>query len=670
MRRFNWKKAGAWLCTLTLLTGTTSVSASGLTGPGEILSTVAETVGAVLAGPGTGTASPSDAAIPARSAGGTEKETAKASASDATASDASQFDEEGLLIDDIATPSELRLRMTPLLGAPLTGITEDREGFFNAVMDACDVWNGKSEEERGREIPVTDLAQYGVPAETAEEVNTVLEEFLAKNPEYSFISGTVSDFSLKTVKDSDDNEILAIDEMTLKQAKAPEKDLEGFFRALAEPCKTWTGGEIPVTGLARFGVAVENASEAAEVFEAFINAYPEHFFLSHSRPDYDTVPMQNPEDGMPDVYVIDSVTLKVLTVDSEEIAKFQIRTRDIVAGIPSGADRKLKALYLHDWLCANCEYWSELDESTTYDYAGDDKIGYSAYGALINGKASCQGYAMAYQCLLNEAGFEDASHIIWDWDHSWNLVNIGSGSSENWLHVDCTQDDPDSMYAAYFDHQYFLTDTDGAFASGYYNFWELDTGDTVPDAVMKGLISGGTALSERKRFWDRVIGIIPVIGSRWFYTDSEDSETIWGNGNTQISFYDASEGRTDIFSKNAVPGRWESGGFYSTTNYAHLAVEGGALYASAKDSIWKVDLEEGTAELIYTLTDEEAEAGMIYGMWTREDDPGYLYKAYERQAAYTKNGYFQGKNIIYTFETDKMPLNSRMVRMYIEEYFL
>ena len=47
-----------------------------------------------------------------------------------------------------------------------------------------------------------------------------------------------------------------------------------------------------------------------------------------------------------------------------------------------------------------------------------------------------------------------------------------------------------------------------------------------------------------------------------------------------------------------------------------------------------MDLEDGTAELIYTLTDEErklklpdgeTKAGMIYGIWTREDSPGYLY---------------------------------------------
>ncbi|MBO6106404.1 MAG: hypothetical protein J6P32_02265, partial [Stomatobaculum sp.] len=584
MKKYNWKKAAAWICTLTLLTGTLSLSSFGEIGPGAALSetiagTVAAAAEAVDSVVGTVTDTVGDVFMRGPSAA-SASDTKKASGNDASPSvatdpDASQFDADGILIDgialidDVATPSELRLMRAPLLGAPLISVTEDRERFFMALMDACDAWNNKSEADRGTTIPVMDLAQYGVPAATEAEVNAVLEEFLTGNPKYSFISDTVSAFSLETVKDPEDNEISVIDEMTLKQARAPEKDLEGFFRALAEPCKNWSGGDITgvtVTGLGKFGVAVENVSDADEIFETFINAYPEYFFLSHSRPDYETVPMQNPEDGMPDVDVIDSVTLKVLKVGSGDISNFQNKIEAITAGIPSGADRKLKALYLHDWLCANCVYWSELDEST--DYAEDKKIGYSAYGALINGQASCQGYAMAYQCLLNEAGFEDASHIVWDWNHSWNLVNIGSGSSENWLHVDCTQDDPDSMYAAYFDHRYFLTSSEGTFAAYYHESWALDTGDTVPEAVEKGVISEGTEISDAKdgNIWNRVIGTIPVIGSRWFYTDSEDSETIW-SGYTQIRFYDISDGKSVLFSKDAVPGRWDvDDSYYSYYN--------------------------------------------------------------------------------------------------------
>ena len=183
MRRFSWKKAGAWLCTLTLLTGTTSVSASGLTGPGEILSTVAETVGAVLAGPGAGTASPSDAAISARSAGGTEKETVKASASDATASDASQFDEEGLLIDgvtlidDISTSSDALKAELPVAKGLLPD--SDIGKLFAELAAACDAWDG------GAEITVEDLTECGVKSE---DVNDYYEVFINAYPEFFFLN--------------------------------------------------------------------------------------------------------------------------------------------------------------------------------------------------------------------------------------------------------------------------------------------------------------------------------------------------------------------------------------------------------------------------------------------------------------------------------------------------
>ena len=347
MRRFNWKKAGAWLCTLTLLTGTTSVSASGLTGPGEILSTVAETVGAVLAGPGAGTASPSDAAISARSAGGTEKETAKASASDATASDASQFDEEGLLIDGV----------------------------------------------------------------------TLIDDI-----------STSSD-ALKA-------------ELPVAKGLLPDSDIGKLFAELAAACDAWDGGaEITVEDLTECGVKSEDVND---YYEVFINAYPEFFFLNHQMPEWTS-------DGEG---IVDTMTVAVLSdnYSPHDREIFGAKIDEIVQGIPAGADRELTALYLHDWLCAHCDYYSYWDrEYSEYYWAG-----HNAYGALFDGTAACQGYALAYQCLLNAA--DVPAHLVWSGDHSWNLVNAGEEGSPDWLYVDCTQDDPDpsTKYKKFFDHQFFM----------------------------------------------------------------------------------------------------------------------------------------------------------------------------------------------------------------------
>ena len=54
MKKYNWKKAAAWICTLTLLTGTLSLSSFGEIGPGAALSeTIAQTVAAAAEAVGT-----------------------------------------------------------------------------------------------------------------------------------------------------------------------------------------------------------------------------------------------------------------------------------------------------------------------------------------------------------------------------------------------------------------------------------------------------------------------------------------------------------------------------------------------------------------------------------------------------------------------------------------
>ena len=520
MRRFNWKKAGAWLCTLTLLTGMTSVSASGLTGPGEILSTVAETVSAVLAGPGAGMASPSDAVFPARSAGVPEKGTATASASNATSSDASQFDEEGVLIDgialidDISTPSDAAMGLRVLT----------------------------------RELPL---------------------------------------------------------------AKGMDPDMAKLFDALAAACDAWDGGsEITVDGLLDCGIRAEDADD---YYEVFVNAYPEFFFLRHQMPEWTADAEEH----------LETMTIFTLSdeVSPDDRAVFESKVDEIVQGIPAGADWQLSALYLHDWICDNCEYYSWLDD----EYADYNRLAYSAYGPLLGGSASCQGYALGYQCLLNAAGVQ--AHVVWAGDHSWNLVNAGTEESPDWLYADCTQDDPGMAYSSYFDHAFFLKTSAQLLARTYVygsrDSWVLDLGGPVTGCaeITEGAERTGS-------FWENAIGIIRAIGSKWFYADSKEQETIdaSGDGYLRVRYYDASDGTEGVLSGDTIPGRWMSGDtYFYDVAYAHFSVYDGSLYVSSEDGVWKLAPDGSEVRKIYTLTDEEKENGSIYGIWPDEDNPEFLY---------------------------------------------
>ena len=113
--------------------------------------------------------------------------------------------------------------------------------------------------------------------------------------------------------------------------------------------------------------------------------------------------------------------------------QLEARIGQIIDGIPSTADTDAKvALYLHDYIVRNVEYQKVGDHQT-------------AYGALLDGKAVCAGYADAYLRLLTAAGIRaytifgtadngDGNLV----DHAWTMLYIDGKC----VFTDVTWDDP------------------------------------------------------------------------------------------------------------------------------------------------------------------------------------------------------------------------------------
>ncbi|MBE6847094.1 MAG: hypothetical protein E7503_03040 [Ruminococcus sp.] len=125
------------------------------------------------------------------------------------------------------------------------------------------------------------------------------------------------------------------------------------------------------------------------------------------------------------------------------------------------ADDAVLALLAHDALVNRCAY-----NDTVYSAAEN----HSAYGALINGNAVCEGYAEAYQLLMDIAGIEclyvegDASER-----HGWNMIRLEDG----YYHVDATWDDPVAEGGAqHLLHDYFLVDDEKI---GVTHTWNVNT---------------------------------------------------------------------------------------------------------------------------------------------------------------------------------------------------
>jgi len=105
------------------------------------------------------------------------------------------------------------------------------------------------------------------------------------------------------------------------------------------------------------------------------------------------------------------------------------------SGVNSSMSEYQRSKALHDILALNVEY---IDTANAHN----------AYGAIVEGKAVCEGYAEAYQYLLYLSGIR--SHIITGVGnseaHAWNLVRIDG----EYYQTDVTWDDQGIVYYSYF----------------------------------------------------------------------------------------------------------------------------------------------------------------------------------------------------------------------------
>lgn len=97
-----------------------------------------------------------------------------------------------------------------------------------------------------------------------------------------------------------------------------------------------------------------------------------------------------------------------------------------------------REVILHDFISRNCEYITE-------EHNGDSPSQHTAYGALVEKAAYCDGYSSAYKILLDRCGIEC---IITEGtangaNHEWNVVKIDG----EYYNVDVTWDDADLDFA-------------------------------------------------------------------------------------------------------------------------------------------------------------------------------------------------------------------------------
>lgn len=117
---------------------------------------------------------------------------------------------------------------------------------------------------------------------------------------------------------------------------------------------------------------------------------------------------------------------------AEQLKAVNEEVKEVLAGLKvKGKSDYQKVKLIHDYIVNNTRY--QVTSNC-----------YSAYGALIEGRAVCQGYAQLAYKMLTEAGVKcytitgKANNGRGSQNHAWNMVRIG----KKWYYLDVTWDDP------------------------------------------------------------------------------------------------------------------------------------------------------------------------------------------------------------------------------------
>lgn len=221
-------------------------------------------------------------------------------------------------------------------------------------------------------------------------------------------------------------------------------------------------------------------SKINKILEEVINETPYLFYTGHEY-SKEIITSTNQITKINITYVSDYMTKG--TVNAAKIKstrkKIDGKVKEAAKLVNNTMTTVEKAMVLHDYLVDHIAYCNTASV--------DSRL--SEVGALLKGKANCQGYSVAYMALLNKVGISAKCVSSASMSHMWNLVKIGS----SWYHVDVTWDDPVSIYNkkdqyGIVCHNNFLLSNKGIKKEGHFGFQA----------------SGATNTKYDKKYWRNV----------------------------------------------------------------------------------------------------------------------------------------------------------------------
>lgn len=169
-----------------------------------------------------------------------------------------------------------------------------------------------------------------------------------------------------------------------------------------------------------------------DILDLYKGDHPEVFWLNDSSSyEYTT------HETYTEIRLLYSFSGSELTAAKQRLRD---KVNEILSSAPKDADSYEKELWLNDRLVESCEY--DEDAAAHEEVIANEQ---NAYGALVDGRAVCEGYSRAFQLLCSEMGItcvsvngtaEDESDDG-DGNHIWNAVQLDG----SWYYVDVTWND-------------------------------------------------------------------------------------------------------------------------------------------------------------------------------------------------------------------------------------
>ncbi len=204
--------------------------------------------------------------------------------------------------------------------------------------------------------------------------------------------------------------------------------------------------EMPQTSKVKHGYNSLNADEkdlysrilnAADNFQPTVTFKSEIPFTSYQKV-FGLVYFQEPQlfwlDGTYEIVdgKVSSTTLYFHCNKDEAVkkqAEIDAKVKEIMAAFPKNATTNDKLKVFHDYVIKHCSFTK------------DGTYVQTIYGALVEGKVQCEGYAKVMGYLCDKAGIENMLIVGTNnqkASHAWNLVKVDG----DWYNIDLTWDDP------------------------------------------------------------------------------------------------------------------------------------------------------------------------------------------------------------------------------------